>query len=290
MFRNIAFAAALLTLVPSSLLSAKEQRETLLTQNLLLDLDADQGVVTQGDQRVETWTNQVKDSPARDFVKQDEGRKVAGSGRPTLRTNVAALGGRSAIVFKRQELVNDQDDLFDHLITGSGYTWFCVLAVDDQIVQLKNINSFFGNLRNGGNYEGLWGGFTDKNHLWVGVRCGLGGGRWNKNNPMIQAEKPIEKHRFYAVAGRMSAGQGEATIDLFINASQPLASGVCPVNPDANPSRMSIGQERDAINHPGKESFDGEIARLLLYDRAFDQSEMQQMMDALQETYSLGMN
>ena len=30
-----------------------------------------------------------------------------------------------------------------------------------------------------------------------------------------------------------------------------------------NSSRMAIGQERDAIEHPGKESFDGEIARFL---------------------------
>ena len=64
-------------------------------------------------------------SEVRDFVRQDEGRRTAGSGRPRLRRNVAAIGGRNSIVFKRQELVNDQDDAFDALITGTGHTWFC---------------------------------------------------------------------------------------------------------------------------------------------------------------------
>ena len=287
MNRLLLFATLVFVAIRVTCLQAEDQPRSLIAENLLLDLDAEQGVVTKEKLFVESWTNQVKDSVVRDFVRQDEGRRKAGSGRPTLRTEVAAIGGRSTIVFKRQELVNDQDDAFDHLITGSGYTWFCVLAVDKQKVQLKDINSFFGNLRNSGKYEGIWGGFTDDNRLWVGVRCGLGGGRWNKNNPMILAKNPIEKNRFYALAGRMSAGPGEATVDLFINGSQPTASGVCPVNPDANPERMAIGQERDAINHPGKESFDGEIARFLLYDRPFKASEIDQTMETLAETYGL---
>ena len=35
-------------------------------------------------------------------------------------------------------------------LTGSGYTWFAVMSVAEQVRQLKDVNSFFGNLRNGG--------------------------------------------------------------------------------------------------------------------------------------------
>jgi hypothetical protein len=35
---------------------------------------------------------------------------------------VAAIGGHDTLVFKRQELVNHDEDAFDHLLTGNGYT------------------------------------------------------------------------------------------------------------------------------------------------------------------------
>ena len=65
--------------------------------------------------------------------------------------------------FRRQELVNHDEDAFDHLLTGSGYTWIAIMSVYKQVVQLKDVNSFFGNLKNGGMYEGIWGNVTDDN-------------------------------------------------------------------------------------------------------------------------------
>ena len=41
---------------------------------------------------------------------------------------------------------------------------------------------------------------------------------------------------------------------------------------------MAIGTERNAINHQGKESFDGELARLLMYETALDRQEMQEVL------------
>jgi hypothetical protein len=123
----------------------------------------------------------------RDFIKQDEGRKEAGSGRPTLKKLVATIGGHNTVVFRRQELVNHDEDASDHLITGNGYTWLAVISVHEQVEQLQDVNSFFGNLRNGGMYEGIWGHVTDDNRVWIGSRNGVTFGRWDHNNPMVLA-------------------------------------------------------------------------------------------------------
>ena len=69
--------------------------------------------------------------------------------------------------------------------------------------------------------------------------------------------------------------------------SPPLADGVVPVNAEVNPSKMVIGQERDATNHPGKESFDGEISRFLIYERPLSDDEMKIMIDRLLKDYHI---
>lgn len=256
-------------------------------KGLILDLNAEKGVVVEDGDRVVKWTNQVATFAARDFVKQDQGRKEPGSGRPTLKKSVAAIGGHDTLVFRRQELVNHDEDAFDHLVTGGGYTWIAVVSVYKQVVQLKDVHSFFGNLKNGGNYEGIWGNVTDDNRVWIGSRNGITFGRWDKNNPMVVAAKPLDENRYYVVAGRMGAGTGEVQIELFINDPQAVASKPFPVNPKANSSKLAIGQERDATNHPGRESFDGELARFLVFERPLTNDELQQAMDSLKKTYAI---
>ncbi len=97
-------------------------------RGLILDLDADRGVEVEDGDRVVKWTSQVSAFPPREFVKRDKGRKVPGSGRPTLKKSVPAVGGHNTVVFRRQELINHDEDAFDSLITGGGYTWFAVIA------------------------------------------------------------------------------------------------------------------------------------------------------------------
>ncbi len=104
---------------------------------------------------------------------------------------------------------------------------------------------------------------------------------------MVLAQKPLEVDRFYVLAGRMGAGTGEVRIEAFINDSKPVASETYPVNPQANSSKFAIGQERDATNHPGQESFDGELARFLVYQRPLTQDELVQTMERLKETYQI---
>ena len=50
---------------------------------------------------------------------------------------------------------------------------------------------------------------------------------------------------------------------------------------------MAIGQERDAIQHPGKESFDGEIARFMIFDRPLSDAELEKEISTLQNHYGL---
>jgi len=259
----------------------------VLDKGLVVDLDADRGIEVEDGDRVVKWTNQVPAFAAKDFVKQDKGRQEPGSGRPTLKKSVSALGGHNTLIFKRQELVNHEENALDHLITGNGYTWFAVICVYKQLVQLQDVHSFFGNLRNGGNYEGIWGNVTDDNRVWIGSRNGITFGRWDQNNPMVLASTSLKENQYYVVAGRMGAGTGEVQIEVFIDNPQPVASKAFPVNPGANSSRLAIGQERDATNHPGRESFDGELARFLVYERPLTDDELGQTISHLKKTYAI---
>ena len=270
------------------------------TEGLILDLNANQGVVLEDGNRVKAWHNQVSDNSIDVFVKQDEGRKIAGSGRPTLKKDIAAIGGHHTLVFEEQELINHDEDAFDHLITGSGYTWFSVMAVAEQHKGKKDVNSFFGNLRNGPPYDGFWGNLMDDNRIWIGTRNGLttNGKKgkkkkqkpslWDKKlNPCVATKTPIEEKRYHLIAGRMGAGKEIVDLELFLNSTSPTDKKSLPVNPQANSSKMAIGQERDATNHPGKESFHGAITRLLIFERPLSDKEFATIFQHLSIKYHL---
>lgn len=257
------------------------------SSKLLIDLNADSGVVVEENNRVVKWYN-AANSGIKSFSKQDKGRKTAGSGRPTLLTNIKNLNGHNSIVFLQQELLNDDDITLDSLITGAGFTWIAVVKPYTQAGELRDVNSFFGNLKNGGNYEGFWAGFTDENFLWTGVRNGITFGRWDTNNQRVSSSFPLDSSRHHLIAGRMQAGTTNALIELFINdLTHANASGRVPVNTKANPSKLSIGQERDAIEHPGVESFRGEIARFLVFRGPLTETEMKQYEVLLKATYQI---
>ncbi|MBS0030969.1 LamG-like jellyroll fold domain-containing protein [Chitinophaga sp. 22321] len=259
-----------------------------VSKGLVVDLDADSAVVTDGHKRVEKWINQAGKFPVMAFVKQDKGRKEEGSGRPLLVEHLPALNGHNTISFNKQELVAADEDAFDHLITGSGYTWFCVLKPGRQSGELENVNSFFGSLKNGGYYEGFWAGFNDDNSIWMGSRNGKSFGRWDANNPNIATNKVLSAGQYYLVAGRMDAGTDTVNISLYVNnCTTPVSTGRFPVNINANASKLAIGQERDAVEHPGRESFIGEISRFLLYERALTQEEMKVVGESLRDYYQL---
>jgi hypothetical protein len=253
-------------------------------KGLVLDLDAAKGLTLEDGDKVAAWRSQAGEEPMAEFVKRDEGRLEAGSGRPTLRKDIAGLNGKPALVFLQQELACLDEDRFDALSTGKGATWIAVVAAREQRVGLKDVNSFFGNLRNSGNYEGLWGCLDDDNTLWWGARNGLSFGRFDKNNPKLSGPK-LETGKFQIVCGRMGAGEGVVKLELFVNTSTPVAKAEVQANAKADPSRLVIGQERDAIQHPGVESFDGEIARFMMWERPLGDDELEATIKLLDAIY-----
>ncbi len=284
-----------LVLVSSVVFADEETSPLPVSKGLLLDLNANQGVNLEDTNRVKSWHNQIKGNAADVFVKQDEGRKKAGSGRPTLKTKVAEIGGHNTLVFEEQELINMDEDAFDHLVTGSGYTWFSVMSVYKQNVGKKDVNSFFGNLRNSAPYDGFWANLMDDNRVWMGSRNGFPTKEkskktelWHKKlNPCVITKEPLAENRYYLVMGRMGSGEKTVDLELFINTATPADKKTVPVNPKANPSKMAVGQERDATDHPGKESFHGEISRLLIYERPLTDEELSQMISHLIKTYKI---
>lgn len=85
----------------------------------------------------------------------------------------------------------------------------------------------------------------------------------------------------------MGAGTGTVDVDLFVDDPKAVASKPFPVNTKANGSKMAIGQERDAKNHPGRESFKGELARIMFWERPFRDEEMTEVMDLLKRDYGI---
>lgn len=279
--------------VPLSVAETASHSKLPVSNGLFLDLNANVSVDLEDQNRVRAWHNQVAGNTADIFVKRDEGREVAGSGRPTLKTKVAEIGGNSTLIFEEQELVNMEEDAFDHMATGSGYTWFSIMSVYKQNLGKPNVNSFFGNLRNGNPYDGFWANLMDDNRVWIGYRNGLKTkkktkGLWDEQqNPLVVSPQPLTEKTYYLIIGRMGSGQGVVDIELFINSTTPVDRKKVPVNPEANPSKMAIGQERDATNHPGFESFSGEITRFLLFDRPLNDQELSQVSLYLIKQYHI---
>jgi len=282
-FRFVAVVAmfALIATASRALVYAEE----LTSKGVILDLDADRGVTLNKEGRVTGWVNQAR-FKAKDFLSTRDARHKNGTGHPKLEKGLESINGHNAVSFKRHELINSDEDAFDHLTTGNGYTWLAVMSVDQQVPGLKDVNCIFGNLRNDSQYEGFWAGLNDDNGVWMGSRNGKTFGRWNADNPKVQGPV-LKKGRFYVVAGRMGAGRKKVVIELFINTTKPVASKPFVVNPKADPSKMAIGQERDATTHPGKESFDGRIARMLMYERPLSNQELAGTITLLRKRYNI---
>jgi hypothetical protein len=245
-------------------------------EKLLVDLDARVGLTVDAQGRVTKWVNQAGPIEARDFVGQDQGRKVPGSGLPT-----APKDATEGVGFAAQELVCHDEKALDGVVRGDGCTWIAVLRPAVQAKGgLKDVNSFFGNLRNGAKYEGLWGCLDDDNTVWWGARNGLTFGRFDVNNPKLVGPK-LAEGRFHVLAGRLGAGQGEVLAEFFVNDLKACATARFPINPLADASKLAVGQERDAIQHPGKESFDGEVARFLLWNRPLTDAELKTTFDGV---------
>jgi hypothetical protein len=193
-------------------------------------------------------------------------------------------------------LINDNDEAFHGMMTGAGYTWFAVIKPYEQggpgKINSTYPNAFFGCLRNSGppqsesgQYAGFWGSFYPDGRVYMGSRNGLNVKvRDGVNTPEVAGPAP-SMNQWHIIMGRQGSGQEIVKLELFVDdPSEAVNSSDFPVG-DVEPSRMAIGTERNAINHMGKESFDGELARLLMYETALDQQEMQEVYDYLKKVY-----
>ncbi len=277
--------------------------DDLIQEDLVLDLNADTGVTTEDNNMVVTWTNQAPNAKAIDFNHTEEGRtqiiisqEERGTGRPTLLENSTEINGHNSLIFREDELINDNDEAFHGMMTGGGYTWFAVLKPYKQAgpgkINSRYPNAFFGNLRNtakpqleSGQYAGFWGSFYPDGRVYMGSRNGLSEKVRDKvNTPEVEAPPPTVDE-WHIIMGRQGSGQGIVQLELFVNnPSKAANTHDFPVG-DVEPSRMAIGTERNAINHQGKESFDGELARLLMYETALSDVEMKEIHDYLRSEY-----
>ncbi len=278
--------------------SGNGSKENFSTHGLILDLDADSLVVTNKKQEVIRWTNKISTFPAKHFEPNDYGIRLTmpGSGRPRIKKNVPQINNHNVLVFREDELINKKEDAFDYLIKGSGYTWFAVLRpyntqnsrIKTEFGQgrLKDVNSFLGNLKNGGKYEGIWGSLEDDLTIWCGSRNGISFGRFDNNNPKVRGIG-LNPNSYYIVAARMGAGVDTVDIELFVNEAKAIATKPILINSYSDSSKLAIGTERDATNHPGAESFDGEMARLLIYERPLNDDELKRTINYLSVTYDI---
>ncbi|WP_020533179.1 hypothetical protein [Flexithrix dorotheae] len=268
-----------------------------ITEGLLLDLNADAEVKVVSDSLVISWRNQVSNAASKDYIYTDAGRTIPGSGRPLLNKNAEGLNGHSSIIFREDELINDNDNAFHGLITGKGYTWMVIIKPYKQERGGGNYpQAFFGCLRNSappqneeGQFAGFWGSFYIDGKVWMSSRSGEGEfSRGGYTTPeVVGPYLPINK--WYIVSGRQAAGGPGTTVDLELfvdDPSKPIATGKYPVS-SWEPSRMAIGTERNAINHQGGESFDGELARILIYDRPVSSQEMEAIFNYLKLEYGI---
>lgn len=83
------------------------------TEGLLLDLDADYGVKLEAGNKITSWNNSIEKDNVGSFYKRDKGRTIKGSGRPRLVMNKASINGHNTVAFHRQELLNDNEEVFD---------------------------------------------------------------------------------------------------------------------------------------------------------------------------------
>jgi hypothetical protein len=274
-----------------------------ISKDLTLDLNADLGVTVEEDRMVTTWTNQAPYPKAVDFKITEEGRtktiitqQEIGTGRPTLSENKDEINGHNSLIFRENELINANDQAFHGMLTGGGYTWFAVIKPYKQAgpgkINSKYPNAFFGCLRNSGppqsetgQYAGFWGSFYPDGRVYMGSRNGLNVKvRDGVNTPEVEGPS-VSINEWHIIMGRQGSGQDKVLLELFVDdPSEAVNSSDFPVG-DVEPSRMAIGTERNAINHMGKESFDGELARLLMFETALNGQEMKEVYGYLRNLY-----
>ena len=252
-------------------LSAASADAVPVTSGLIQDLDAEVGVTRSGND-VTAWANQ---GSAGDDVSTNKGT-------PQFVSN-ATPNGQSAISFFQQRMAGGDHNAFTSLLSGTGYTWFVVMDPD---AQDGGSNNIFGALNNN---PGT--GFINFNGFAVGLDA-------NSALRMLERDLPtneitlgqtagLDNLGWVIAAGRLAAGTGAVAQEVFLNSA--TADGTSSVNISGSPgiyqltSALTLGAERSN----GRESFDGDVARILIYDRELTDAELEQVGYSLSQTYGI---
>ena len=237
----------------------------VVTSDLIQDLDAEEGVTTSGSD-VTAWANQAADG----------GDDVAtGTGAPQLLSS-ATPSGRAAIEFTNDKLVGDDNAAFDHLVTGGGHTWFVVAKVK---APSGDPNRFFGTLYTGDRYHGIAPGVYLDGRVYADTRAKAG----SFDAGQTAGTANLNDGSYHIIAGRLAAGTGTAVLqELFVDSSTADGSGNVDVTTVANTGgELTIAAERIG----GGEYFEGDIARILIYDRPLSDVELVQNVTVLSNVY-----
>ena len=149
-----------------------------------------------------------------------------GTGRPTLSENKDEINGHNSLIFREDELINDNDEAFHGMITGSGYTWFAVIKPYKQggpgKINSRYPNAFFGCLRNSGppqletgQYAGFWGSFYPDGRVYMGSRNGISKTvRDSVNTPEVEGPRPVI-NEWHIIMGRQGSGKDNSSFGTF---------------------------------------------------------------------------
>ncbi|MEZ5301095.1 MAG: lamin tail domain-containing protein [Verrucomicrobiales bacterium] len=212
--------------------------------SLILDLDADLGVTESGGS-VSAWANQA---PA-------GGDDVATNGGAPKR--IAGPNGHFAIELGeaggKARLAGSDDAAFDGIVQGAGNTWFAVVrpAVG---ANGGNKNAIFGTLINQSNYSGAVAHVSNTIPAYM-LRF-EGGGDF-----FASGASNINDGNWHILAGRLSAGTGSQTAQIFADGPDAEAATAVNISGNTQAGPLAIGAERTG----GGENFAGAIARILIF-------------------------
>ena len=237
-------------------LCTAQVRGDIVTDGLIMDLNADVGTdaSTIGDE-VSEWENQVEGSG--DDVETNS------AAFPTL---VEGPNSHHAVrLADGARMVGSDPDAFDDIMLGTGHTWFAVVKAPEQDHGAKN--AIFGTLTNANPWTGV---VAHVAHDGGGVSVGNYMTRPTGSDVFARGVTDINDDEFHILAGRLEEGLDEVAAELFLESATPEAESFPIIIEESDSDEIAIGAERSG----GGEHFDGDIARILIYDRPLSESEM----------------
>ncbi len=251
-------------------LLAVSANAAIVSSGLIQNLDAELGVTLNGF-NVSAWANQA--ASGGDDVAQTDASK-----QPALLSGVVNGLDAVAIDGTSGNLLGDDDAAFDSLINGGGYTWFAVVRPGAQSGGNAAKNAVFGTLLDESPWSGVCGGVNNDGLPFTLTRYG------NPEALTTGTTNAID-NQFHILIGRFSAGTGDQTAEVFIDDPTAEAGSSVTVSETADAGGLAIGLEH--LLSGGGQSFTGDLARLLIYDRPLTDAELNQTGLELAATYNV---